>query len=55
MLDEGVWAEIIIADEHHLGGFAERSAQGVHASVYNVRTKQWIAFGVRGRYRCGQR
>jgi hypothetical protein len=42
MLDEGFWAEIKIGDEH-LKLFSERNAQGVQASVYNVRTKQWVA------------
>jgi len=42
MLDEGFWAEIKIGDEH-LRLFSERSDQGVQVSVYNARTKQWIA------------
>ena len=42
MLDEGVWAEVKAGDEH-LRLFSENNAQGVQASVYNVRTKEWIA------------
>jgi hypothetical protein len=42
MLDEGVWAEIKIGNEH-LRLFSERNAQGIQASVYNVTAKQWIA------------
>ena len=42
MLDEGVWAEIKVGNEH-LRLFSERNAQGVQASVYNVAAKQWIA------------
>jgi hypothetical protein len=42
MLDDGVWAEIKVGDEH-LRLFSEHNAQGVQTSVYNVRTKQWIA------------
>ena len=39
---DGVWVEIIVGDEH-LRLYSEHNAQGVQASVYNVRTKQWIA------------
>ena len=42
MLDEGVWAEVKVGDEH-LRLFSEHSAQGVQASVYNVNAKNWIA------------
>ncbi len=42
MLDEGVWAEIKVGNEH-LRLFSERNAQGIQASVYNVAAKQWIA------------
>lgn len=42
MLDEGVWAEVKVGTEH-LRLFAERNAQGVHASVYNAISKTWIA------------
>jgi len=42
MLDEGVWAEVIVGGEH-LRLFSEHNAQGVQASVFNVRTKEWIA------------
>ena len=42
MLDEGVWAEIKVGDEH-LRLFSEHSAQGVQASAYNVNAKNWIA------------
>jgi hypothetical protein len=42
MLDQGVWAEVKVADEH-LCLFAEHNALGVQASVYNVIAKTWIA------------
>jgi hypothetical protein len=42
MLDEGVWAEIKVGNEH-LRLFSERNAQGIQASVYNVAAKQWIS------------
>ena len=42
MLDQGVWAEVKVAEEH-LRLFSEHSALGVHASVYNVSAKSWIA------------
>jgi hypothetical protein len=42
MLDEGVWAEIKVAGEH-LRLFSEHNAQGVQASVYDVKGKKWIA------------
>jgi hypothetical protein len=42
MLDEGVWAEIKVGNEH-LRLFSERNAQGIQVSVYNVNAKQWIA------------
>jgi hypothetical protein len=42
MLDEGVWAEIKVGDEH-LRLFSENSALGVQASVYNVKAKNWVA------------
>jgi hypothetical protein len=42
MLTDGVWAEIKIGDEH-LRLYSEHNAQGVQASLYNVRTKSWIA------------
>jgi hypothetical protein len=42
MLIEGVWAEIKVGGEH-LRLFAEHNAQGVQASVYNVKAKSWIA------------
>ena len=41
MLDEGFWAEIKVGGEH-LRLFSERSALGVQASVYNLKTKNWI-------------
>jgi hypothetical protein len=41
MLDEGVWAEVKVGDEH-LRLFSERSALGIHASVYNAVAKTWI-------------
>ena len=42
MLDEGVWAEVKVGNEH-LRLFAEHNAQGVQVSVYNVLSKTWIA------------
>jgi hypothetical protein len=42
MLDEGFWAEIKLGSEH-LRLFSEHNALGVQASVYNVKTKNWIA------------
>lgn len=42
MLDQGLWAEVKVNGEH-LRLFSERSALGVHASVYNVNAKSWIA------------
>ena len=42
MLDQGVWAEVKVAGEQ-LRLFSEHSALGVQASVYNVKTKSWIA------------
>ena len=42
MLTEGVWAEVKVNGEH-LRLFSEHNAQGVHASVYNVNAKAWIA------------
>jgi hypothetical protein len=42
MLTEGVWAEVRVGTEH-LRLFSEHNAQGVQASVYNVKTKSWIA------------
>jgi len=42
MLDQGLWAEVKVANEH-LRLFAESNALGVQASVYNVNTKTWIA------------
>jgi len=42
MLTEGVWAEVEVAGEH-LRLFSEENAQGIQASVYNVKTKTWVA------------
>ena len=42
MLDQGVWAEVRVGNEH-LRLFSEHNAQGVQVSVYNVNAKQWIA------------
>jgi hypothetical protein len=39
MLDQGVWAEARVGDEH-LRLFSEHNAQGVQASVYNVTAKK---------------
>ncbi|HEY2351894.1 MAG TPA: hypothetical protein VGH83_05255 [Candidatus Acidoferrum sp.] len=42
MLEQGVWAEIKVGNEH-LRLFSEHNAIGVQASVYNVNAKTWIA------------
>jgi len=42
MLINGVWAEVEVGGEH-LRLFSEHNAQGIQASVYNVKTKTWIA------------
>ena len=42
MLERGVWAEVRVGGEH-LRLFAEESALGVQASVYNLNSKNWIA------------
>jgi hypothetical protein len=42
MLNEGFWAEIKVNGEH-LRLFSEDNAQGVQISIYNVRTKSWLA------------
>jgi hypothetical protein len=42
MLDQGVWAEVIVGGEH-LRLFSEHNTQGVQASVYNVIAKNWIS------------
>ena len=42
MLEEGLWAEVIVGKEH-LRLFSERTPSGVQASVYNVTGKLWIA------------
>jgi hypothetical protein len=48
MLDQGVWAEVKVADEH-LRLFAEHNALGVQASVYSVIAQNLdCAFRARG-------
>jgi len=42
MLEQGVWAEVIVGKEH-LRLFSEETPSGVQASVYNVNEKTWIA------------
>ena len=42
MLTDGVWAEVELGGEH-VRLFSEHNAQGIQASVYNVKTKTWIA------------
>ena len=42
MLDHGYCAEVILNGEH-LRLFSEDSPLGVHASVYNVAAKKWVA------------
>jgi hypothetical protein len=42
MLTGGVWAEVELNGEH-LRLFSEHNAIGIQVSVYNVKTKTWIA------------
>jgi hypothetical protein len=42
MLEQGVWAEVKVGEEH-IRLFSEQNALGVQASVYNVNAKNWIA------------
>ena len=42
MLIDGVWAEVEVGGEH-LRLFSEHNALGIQASVYNVKTRTWIA------------
>jgi hypothetical protein len=42
MLEQGVWAEVIVEREH-LRLFSEQTPYGVQASVFNVKEKTWIA------------
>jgi len=42
MLTDGVWAEVEIGREH-LRLFSDHNAQGIQMSVFNVKTKTWIA------------
>lgn len=42
MLDGGFWAEVEV-DGEHLRLFSESNAIGIQVSVYNVKTKTWIA------------
>jgi hypothetical protein len=42
MLTDGVWAQVEVGGEH-LRLFSEHNAQGIQSSVYNVKTKSWIA------------
>ena len=42
MLEQGVWAEVGIANEH-LRLYSEQTPSGVQSSVYNVRERTWIA------------
>ena len=42
MLVDGVWAEVEVGGEH-LRLFSEHNALGIQASVYNVKTRTWIA------------
>jgi hypothetical protein len=42
MLTDGVWSEVKVGGEH-LRLFSEHNAQGIQVSVYNVKTKTWIA------------
>ena len=42
MLEQGVWAEVIIGDEH-LRLYSEQTPSGVQSSVYNVKERAWLA------------
>jgi hypothetical protein len=42
MLTDGFWVQVEVGGEH-LRLFSEQNAQGIQASVYNVKTKTWIA------------
>jgi len=42
MLEQGVWAEVIVGKEH-LQLFSEQTPGGVQVSVFNVNEKTWIA------------
>lgn len=42
MLDGGFWAEVEVEGEH-LRLFSESNAIGIQVSVYNAKTKTWIA------------
>jgi hypothetical protein len=42
MLTGGFWAEVEV-DGEHLRLFSEHNAIGIQVSVYNVKTKTWIA------------
>jgi len=42
MLEEGVWAEVVVGKQH-LRLFSEQTPFGAQASVYNVNEKTWIA------------
>lgn len=42
MLEQGVWAEVIIGDEH-LRLYSEQTPSGVQSSVYNVKERTWLA------------
>ena len=42
MLTNGFWAQVEVGGEH-LRLFSENNAQGIQASVYNFKTKTWIA------------
>ena len=42
MLEQGVWAEVMVGSEH-LRLYSEETPLGAQASVYNVNAKKWIA------------
>jgi hypothetical protein len=42
MLIDGVWAEVEVGGEH-LRLYPEHNSLGIQASVYNVKTRTWIA------------
>lgn len=42
MLEQGVWAEVIVGEEH-LRLYSEQTPTGVQSSVYNVKERTWLA------------
>lgn len=42
MLEQGVWAEVIVGEEH-LRLYSEQTPTGVQSSFYNVKERTWLA------------